>query len=125
MWIVSDAPPQPFTSLWRPTSEAIRIERAPQDVPSRAADSLFWLGRYVERADWTMRVLRICLSRLQEDSGSRQDLRACRVALEILLSKEEGEVPGEWVPTNAVLVERGTQPHDVDRLALRTAAHAG
>ena len=106
VWIVSDAPPQPFTSLWRPTSEAIRIERAPQDVPSRAADSLFWLGRYVERADWTMRVLRICLSRLQEDSGSRQDLRACRVALEILLSKEEGEMPGEWVPTNAVLVEQ-------------------
>ena len=81
-------------------------QRAPQDLPSRAADNLFWLGRYTERADWTMRVLRICLSRLQEDSAPRQELRASRMALEILLSKEDGKVPGEWVPTDAVLIEQ-------------------
>ena len=40
-----------------------------------------------------MRVLRICLSRLQEDSAPRQELRASRTALEILLSKEDGKVP--------------------------------
>ena len=43
-----------------------------------------------------MRVLRICLSRLQEDSAPRQELRASRTALEILLSKDDGKVPGEW-----------------------------
>ena len=51
----------PFTSLWRPTIEAAQVRRSPHDLPSRAADNLFWLGRYTERADWTMRVLRICL----------------------------------------------------------------
>ncbi len=81
-------------------------ERSPQDLPSRAADNLFWLGRYTERADWTMRVLRICLSRLQEDSAPRQELRASRTALEILLSKEEGKVPAEWETTDARLIEQ-------------------
>ncbi|HXE69433.1 MAG TPA: circularly permuted type 2 ATP-grasp protein [Hyphomicrobiaceae bacterium] len=106
VWVVSDVQAPPFTSLWRPTIEAARIERTPQDLPSRAADNLFWLGRYIERADWTLRVLRICLSRLQEDSAPRQDLRACRTVLEILLSKEDGKIPGEWEPINARLIEQ-------------------
>ena len=86
------APHQPVATDHRGRSH----RRSPQDLPSRAADNLFWLGRYIERADWTMRVLRICLSRLQEDSAPRQELRASRTALEILLSKEDGKVPGEW-----------------------------
>jgi uncharacterized circularly permuted ATP-grasp superfamily protein/uncharacterized alpha-E superfamily protein len=106
VWVVSDAEAPPFTSLWRPTIEAARIERAPHDLPSRAADNLFWLGRNVERADWTLRVLRICLSRLQEDSAPRQDLGACRTVLEMLLSKEDGKIPGEWEPVKARLVEQ-------------------
>jgi uncharacterized circularly permuted ATP-grasp superfamily protein/uncharacterized alpha-E superfamily protein len=106
VWVLSDAVPPPFTSLWRPALAAARIERAPQDLPSRAADNLFWLGRYTERADWTMRVLRICLSRLQEDSAPRQELRASRTALEIQLSKEEGKVPAEWEPTDTRLIEQ-------------------
>lgn len=106
VWVVSDTVPPPFTSLWRPAIEAARVERAPQDLPSRTADNLFWLGRYTERADWTMRVVRICLSRLQEDSAPRQELRASRTAIEILLSKEEGKVPGVQVPTDAKLIEQ-------------------
>ena len=36
----------------------------------------------------------------------RQELRASRTALEILLSKDDGEVPGEWEPTDASLIEQ-------------------
>jgi uncharacterized circularly permuted ATP-grasp superfamily protein/uncharacterized alpha-E superfamily protein len=108
VWVVSDATLPPFTSLWRPTIEAAQVERTPHDLPSRAADNLFWLGRYVERADWTMRVLRMCLSRLQEDSAPRQELRASRTALEILLSQDEGKVPGEWEPTDTRLIDQLT-----------------
>ena len=125
VWVVSDAAPPPFTSLWRPTIEAARVERAPQDLPSRAADNLFWLGRYTERADWTMRVLRICLSRLQEDSAPRQDLRACRTALEILLVEGGGQgarpAGADRRPPDRAA---GAQPHDLDGLVLRPAAHA-
>ncbi len=109
VWVVSEAGVPPHVSLWRPAIEAAQIQRTPHDLPSRAADNLFWLGRYTERADWTMRVLRICLGRVQEDSGPRQELRASRVALEILLSKDEGEIPDARAPTDAALIEQLTR----------------
>jgi uncharacterized alpha-E superfamily protein len=56
-----------------------------------------------------MRTLRLCLSRLQEDSAPRQELRASRAALETLLSKDDGEIPGEWEVTNAHLIEQLAQ----------------
>src|SRR5262249_37562192 len=83
---------------------AAQVHRSGGDLPSRAADNLFWLGRYIERADWTMRSLRICLSRLQEDSAPRQDLRASRQALEILLAHERRKPAQVWQPTDAALI---------------------
>src|SRR5205823_1352733 len=38
-------------------------------LPSRAANNLFWLGRYLERAEATLRVLRALLPRATEDSA--------------------------------------------------------
>jgi uncharacterized circularly permuted ATP-grasp superfamily protein/uncharacterized alpha-E superfamily protein len=105
VWVVSDETPPPHTSLWRPTIAAAKLPPAANDLPSRAADNLFWLGRSIERADWTMRVLRICLSRMQEDSAPRQELRASRTALEILLARDEGKPRESRQPTDARLVE--------------------
>ena len=106
VWVISDATLPPHAACGGRPSRRRRCSAAPHDLPSRAADNLFWLGRYIERADWTMRVLRTCLSRLQEDSGPRQELRASRTALEILLAKDEGEVPATWETTDAALIER-------------------
>jgi uncharacterized alpha-E superfamily protein len=106
VWIVGETPSAPFTSLWRPTVEAARIRRPVEELPSRAAENLFWLGRYSERADWSMRVLRTCLGGLQEDSPTRQYLSACRAALEGLLSAEDGELPGHRERTGVALVEQ-------------------
>ena len=36
----------------------VRIRRIAGVVPSRAADNLFWLGRYLERAEATLRLIR-------------------------------------------------------------------
>jgi uncharacterized alpha-E superfamily protein len=36
----------------------VRIRRIAGWVPSRAADNLFWLGRYLERAEATLRLVR-------------------------------------------------------------------
>jgi len=88
VWIVSDGAVPPFHSLWRPSSETARIQRSPRELPSRAADNLFWLGRYVERADWTLRVLRQALGRLEEGSGARLDLGPVRKSLESILAKD-------------------------------------
>jgi uncharacterized alpha-E superfamily protein len=39
------------------------------DLPSRAADNLFWLGRYAERAESAVRLLRSVLTRLTDEAG--------------------------------------------------------
>ncbi|MFM1770231.1 MAG: hypothetical protein RJA22_2760 [Verrucomicrobiota bacterium] len=46
--------------------------RVDAGVPSRAADNLFWLGRYTERLEQTLRALRCVLGRLS-DEGARDD----------------------------------------------------
>ena len=50
---------------------------------SRIAESLFWIGRYVERADDTARILDAFLARLLEDPWADEDV-ACRSLLAIL-----------------------------------------
>lgn len=61
---------------------------------SRIAESLFWVGRYVERADDTARILDVHLQLLLEDPWISEDL-ACRSLLAVM-----GAPPppvGTWV----------------------------
>lgn len=44
----------------------IELSRGGGDIPSRAADSLYWLGRYLERAEGMSRILRCCVQKLIE-----------------------------------------------------------
>ncbi|MEY9855046.1 putative alpha-E superfamily protein [Catenulispora sp. GAS73] len=50
---------------------------------SRIAESLFWLGRYVERADDTARVLDAFMHRLLDDPGTDEEA-ACRTLFAVL-----------------------------------------
>ncbi|MEN9707368.1 MAG: hypothetical protein RIS31_934 [Actinomycetota bacterium] len=50
---------------------------------SRIAESLFWIGRYVERADGTSRLLDVHLQLLLEDPSINED-EACRALLEVI-----------------------------------------
>ena len=56
VWVISDKA-VPATSLL-PAVDNVRIRRIAGWVPSRAADNLFWLGRYLERAEATLRLIR-------------------------------------------------------------------
>jgi uncharacterized circularly permuted ATP-grasp superfamily protein/uncharacterized alpha-E superfamily protein len=67
-WVLSAGPVSTF-SLLRPGVQPVELSRGGGDLPSRAADNLFWLGRYVERADGQVRLLRGILARLTEKSG--------------------------------------------------------
>lgn len=88
VWVVSDAPQPPFKSLWRPSNETLHMDHAARSLPSRAADNLFWLGRYIESADWTFRLLRNCLSRIEEDSGPHQEWQVMRSTLNLQLERD-------------------------------------
>ncbi|WP_298459149.1 alpha-E domain-containing protein [uncultured Cellulomonas sp.] len=50
---------------------------------SRIAESLFWIGRYIERADDTARLLDVHLQILLEDPWAEEDL-ACRSLLSVM-----------------------------------------
>lgn len=63
-WILSDKPVVELTLL--PTPDLIALNRATGTLPSRAAANLFWLGRYLERTEATLRLVRALLARATE-----------------------------------------------------------
>jgi uncharacterized circularly permuted ATP-grasp superfamily protein/uncharacterized alpha-E superfamily protein len=65
VWVVSDKAISTATLL--PSGDNVRIRRIAGWVPSRAADNLFWLGRYLERAEATLRLVRALGT--QRDAG--------------------------------------------------------
>jgi uncharacterized circularly permuted ATP-grasp superfamily protein/uncharacterized alpha-E superfamily protein len=69
-WVLSDRPVDTFT-LQRPRDMPVELNRGlMSDLPSRAADHIFWLGRYAERSEHLARVLRCILNRLTGESGA-------------------------------------------------------
>ena len=66
-WVVSKTE-VPDVSLLRPSGQAMKLRRGGAELPSRVADNMFWLGRYVERADTTARLMRTLVVRLADES---------------------------------------------------------
>jgi uncharacterized circularly permuted ATP-grasp superfamily protein/uncharacterized alpha-E superfamily protein len=66
VWVVSPKP-VPFETLL-PSERDGFSRNLPGSLPSRAAENLVWLGRYVERSEGTARILRAYHARLAETS---------------------------------------------------------
>ncbi len=71
VWIVSAKPVDRTTLL--PAEESF-TRNLPGSLPSRAADNLFWLGRYIERAEGALRVLRAWHGRFAESADPNMPL---------------------------------------------------
>ncbi len=71
VWVLAENPVEVSSLL--PSPESARITRLLGNLPSRAADSLFWFGRYLERAEATLRVVR-CLSARSVDPDTPMQL---------------------------------------------------
>jgi uncharacterized circularly permuted ATP-grasp superfamily protein/uncharacterized alpha-E superfamily protein len=65
-WILEEES-TPFHWPKASAKSRLQISRGGGDVSSRAADSLYWLGRYLERGEGLCRVLRCCFSHLVEE----------------------------------------------------------
>jgi uncharacterized circularly permuted ATP-grasp superfamily protein/uncharacterized alpha-E superfamily protein len=63
-WVLTHGPVGDTSLL--PHPERMPVQRAAGLLPSRAADNLFWVGRYVERAEATLRLVRAVINRLAE-----------------------------------------------------------
>ncbi|HSI40294.1 MAG TPA: circularly permuted type 2 ATP-grasp protein [Xanthobacteraceae bacterium] len=62
VWVLDKGPVEQTTLL--PVTDRVDVRRHTGPLPSRAADNFFWLGRYVERAEATLRLLRTLSGRL-------------------------------------------------------------
>jgi len=98
VWVVANGPVPPETLV---TQNA--FEHAPPGIlPARAADNLYWLGRYIERTEGAIRLLRAWHLRLAE-SDDRQEphLRALAAYLTRLGLTPDQPLP----PTLLALIE--------------------
>jgi uncharacterized circularly permuted ATP-grasp superfamily protein/uncharacterized alpha-E superfamily protein len=111
VWVVSDKAVSTTTLL--PGSDTVRIRRIAGVLPSRAADNLFWLGRYLERAEATLRLVR-ALGTQQRDAKGSSSLQHAAERIQRML-----------VTWGAVTQLSRTQPAKVAAEALQSAERFG
>jgi uncharacterized alpha-E superfamily protein len=71
VWVQTEAEVDRTTLLHKGSQSAHNVQRQ-RMVTSRAAENLYWLGRYTERSENTVRLVRLCLEALTgEDPASR------------------------------------------------------
>jgi hypothetical protein len=97
VWVVSHEPVE-SVSLLRPRDEPVELRRVSPVIPSRAADNLFWLGRYAERADNSARVLRCIAERVRQ---ANPEEFACLLRLYDCVRPAQTKLPKTGVPTGA------------------------
>jgi len=103
IWVLSDKPIEPFSML--EGLESVAEFRRGSDLPSRAADNLLWLGRYLERAEGLLRLLRAVYRRLSGEAKP-QDLPEVPFLLNLLRSKNSIPHPDakeELIPPLGIL----------------------
>lgn len=94
-WILSDGPVSMVTLLTS-ASAPVKLSRGGNDLPSRVADDLFWLGRYVQRADSAARLARCVFNRMS-DLNSAESPRAIQILMQDLV----GRIPSGPDPSYA------------------------
>lgn len=67
-WILSETPVAPVTLL-TPSGQPAAPHKVSGEAPSRVGDNLFWLGRYTERLEGTLRLLRCAFGRISDESS--------------------------------------------------------
>ncbi len=96
VWVLEDRPVEMTTLL--PRGDDVRIVRQLGNLPSRAADNLFWFGRYLERAEATLRLVRcFCARAVDVDTAGARQARANLQRL-LLPRRIDGEEVGERTP---------------------------
>lgn len=72
-WVISDAPVNAAFSLISTTVTATDLVGSRANLPSRAAENLFWYGRYGERCDCAARTLRVAIAGMLDQRGEVAD----------------------------------------------------
>jgi uncharacterized alpha-E superfamily protein len=95
-----------------PAADSLHIRRNPGTLPSRVADNFFWLGRYLERGEALLGVIRVMLGNsIDADAGAA------------LGSETVGKLVGEVVNAGAAPPPATLRRADLTQMA-RTAMEA-
>ncbi len=123
-WILSDVPVAPV-SLLTSSGQPLSIAPISAEVPSRVADNLFWLGRYVERMEDRMRILRCVITRMvdegiMDNQSEFQGLLSTMVGLKMIDKRFEGYVTAKELEQELLSRVYNSQiPGTVRELGLR------
>ncbi len=109
VWVVSDTAVEPVSMLSAPDTPFQRAQLGP--LPARAADNLFWLGRYVERTEGILRLARAYHSRL-EDAATEPLLDLIRARLTMMNVDATQTMPDGLSATLASAVNSASQVRD-------------
>src|SRR5690606_3034668 len=74
-WVLTDGPVD-HTSLLQSAPSTLALAQQKRPVTSRAAENLFWLGRYTERAENSVRLAQIVLNHLGGEEPNSRALMA-------------------------------------------------
>jgi len=102
-WVLAEGPVNVEFSLLSATVTADDLVRADATLASRAAENLFWFGRYGERCDATARLLRVAIGQVLDGSA-----------------RHVGQPPGWALAERLGIVERGKS---AARALRRAATH--
>ncbi len=90
VWIQSEKPVPPV-SLLTAADDDVTLRRTGAELPSRVADNLYWLGRYIERAEGSARLVRTVLNLLTSEAEQPPELRPLLRAL-----AEQGQIEPDY-----------------------------
>ena len=116
VWVPAD----PSEAIIGPAAHSgppIPIRRTPGTIPSRVADNLFWLGRYVERLDRAARLMRATISRLRRGTALPREL--AELATLAICLREAKLVDKEARPSAGSLTSLATALERVARPGVR------
>jgi uncharacterized circularly permuted ATP-grasp superfamily protein/uncharacterized alpha-E superfamily protein len=93
-WVLASEPER-LTGFWLQEGPAVPAGDPGSSVPSRAAENLFWLGRYAERAEDVARLLRVAYDRRSDFQESINPAgTACLRVLLVALTSVTTTWPG-------------------------------
>ena len=98
-WVLSDAPVNASFSLLSRTVKPQDLVASRANVPSRAAENLFWFGRYGERCESAARLLRVAIGDVLDDSRESAD----GVAPTLILAQRFGLIDNTDHPSTDLL----------------------
>lgn len=115
VWIAADQRVPVVTLLPKPSKQT-SLQRSGADLPSRVAENLYWLGRNLERAEQSARLLRLALTRATSEDTLEDE--ATRLA-------ELCDASGQLAPAPKDAEDEATdEPEDAELLS-ENASHSG